>query len=195
LFASQIFCLFFFGAYQRLWQGSRLTDMSVYIKAVTAGTVVSMLILLFLYRFQSFSRAVFVIYWGLMLIFLLFSRFFFRLLDEWISIGNRNGIPVLIYGAGAGGRMLVREIEINGSLGLSIVGFIDDDPHKKGKKFYGYPVFGGMADVEKIINRFNVKEIIVSFKAGGEEKKKELHMLCTRAGFNVAVRQMKLVIA
>jgi len=194
LFASQVFCLFFFGAYQRLWQGSRLTDLSVYIKAVTAGTVASMLILLFLYRFQSFSRAVFVIYWGLMLIFLMFSRFFFRLLDEWISIGNKKGIPVLIYGAGAGGRMLVREIEVNDSLGLSIVGFVDDDPHKKGKKFYGYHVFGGMAALEKTINRFGVREIIVSFKAGGEEKKREIHMMCARVGFNVAVRQMKLVI-
>ena len=194
LFASQVFCLFFFGAYQRLWQGSRLTDMSVYIKAVTAGTVISMLILLFLYRFQSFSRAVFVIYWGLMLIFLLFSRFFFRLLDEWISIGNRKGIPVLIYGAGAAGRMLVREIEVNDSLGFSIVGFIDDDPHKKGKKFYGYHVFGAMSELDKIINRFNVREIIVSFKEGGEEKRKEIGKLCAEMGRDVAVRQMKLLI-
>ncbi len=195
LFASQIFCLFFFGAYQHLWQGSRLTDMSAYLKAVTVGTVASMLILLFLYRFQSFSRAVFVIYWGLMLIFLLFSRFFFRLLDEWISIGRKTGVPALIYGAGAGGRMLVREIEENDSLGLSVVGFIDDDPHKKGKKFYGYPVLGNMAELETIINRFNVKEIIVSFKNGGEDKKKEIYGMCAKAGCDVGVRQMKLVIA
>ena len=195
LYASQIFCLFFFGAYQHLWQGSRLTDMSAYIKSVTAGTILSMLILLFLYRFQSFSRAVFVIYWGLMLIFLLFSRFFFRLLDEWICIGKKNGMPALIYGAGAGGRMLVREIEENETLGLSVVGFIDDDPNKRGKKFYGYPVLGTMADLEKIIKRFSVKEIIVSFKNGGENKKKEIHGRCAKAGFNVDVRQMKLVIA
>ncbi|MFO7840353.1 MAG: hypothetical protein R6X08_12750 [Desulfosalsimonadaceae bacterium] len=195
LFAAQIFSLFFFGVYQRLWQGSRLTDLSVYIKAVTSGTVVSMLILLFLYRFQSFSRAVFVIYWGLMLSFLLFSRFFFRLLDEWISIGSKNGTPVLVYGAGTGGQMLVREIESNSALGLSIVGFIDDDPHKKGKKFYGYPVLGGGELIDKIIKKHDIKEVIVSFQAGGEEKKRELHQMCSRAGCDVAVRQMRLVIS
>ncbi|HMA66384.1 MAG TPA: hypothetical protein VKO20_01060, partial [Desulfosalsimonadaceae bacterium] len=195
LFAAQIFSLFVFGVYQRLWQGSRLTDLSVYVKAVTSGTVASMLILLFLYRFQSFSRAVFVIYWGLMLSFLLFSRFFFRMLDEWICIGSRNGTPVLVYGAGTGGQMLVREIESNTGLGLTIVGFIDDDPHKKGKRFYGYPVFGGGEQIAKTINKHNIKEVIVSFQAGGEEKKKELHQVCARAGCDVAVRQMRLVIS
>jgi UDP-GlcNAc:undecaprenyl-phosphate GlcNAc-1-phosphate transferase len=195
VFASQVFSFYFFGVYQRLWQGSRLADLSVYIKGVTAGTVTAMMILLFIYRFQSFSRAVFVIYWGLMLIFVLFSRFFFRLADELISRGNRNGTPVLIYGAGIGGQMLVRELESNGSLGFSIVGFMDDDPYKKGKKFYGYHVFGGQEDLEKVIAKAGIQEIIVSFKAGGDEKKREISRLCADMGRDVAVRQMKLQIS
>ncbi|MEZ4577571.1 MAG: hypothetical protein R2875_06025 [Desulfobacterales bacterium] len=56
----------------------------------------------------------------------------------------------MIYGAGIGGQMAVREIETNTSLGLSLVGFIDDDPGKKGKKINGYPtcwVMGGNWDL------------------------------------------------
>jgi UDP-GlcNAc:undecaprenyl-phosphate GlcNAc-1-phosphate transferase len=194
IIACQIFAFYVFGVYQRLWRGSRLGDVSVYVKAVTVGTVLTMLVILFIYRFRSFSRAVFVIYWGLMLIFLSFSRFFFRILDEWIVRENRNGKPVLIYGAGVGGQMVVREIETSNGCGRYLVGFIDDDPMKKGKKIDGYPVFGGVERLCDIIEKYDIKEIIVSFKRNGPEKKKEVEGVCVRMGLEVAVSRMRLII-
>jgi len=194
LFASQIFCFYSFGVYHRLWWGSRLGDLGVYAKGVTAGAVMAMLILLFMYRFQSFSRAVFIIYWGVMLIFMSFSRFFFRILDEWVSKGSQDGKPTLIYGAGVGGQMVVREIETNAGLGLSIVGFIDDNPMKKGKRIHGYPVFGGENRMAAIIKKYQIKEIIVSFKVNGVEKKKNINRLCTRLGLDISISLMRLTI-
>lgn len=194
LFASQIFCFYSFGVYQRLWWGSRLGDLAVYVKGVAAGTVMAMLVLLFMYRFQSFSRAVFIIYGGVMLIFISFSRFFFRMIDEWVSKGSQNGKPTLIYGAGVGGQMAVREIETNAGLGLSLVGFIDDDLLKKGKRIHGYPVFGGEDRMEEIIKKYHIKEIIVSFKVNGIEKKKKINRLCVRTGLDISISQMRLVI-
>ena len=195
LFACQIFCLYSFGVYQRLWWGSRLGDLSVYVKGVTAGTVMGMLILLFLYRFQSFSRAVFIIYWGLMLIFISFSRFFFRLLDEWVSRGNQTGKPALVYGAGIGGQMVVREIETNQELGLSMIGFIDDDPRKKGKKIHGYPVLGGEKQLKAIVDKYKINAIIVSFRDEGDEKKREVQKICMHNGFDTTVSRMRLIIS
>ena len=194
IIACQIFTFYIFGVYQRLWRGSRLGDVAVYVKAVTTGTVLTMLVILFIYRFQSFSRAVFVIYWGLMLIFISFSRFFFRILDEWVIRENRRGKPVLIYGAGVGGQMVVREIETSNGCGRHLVGFIDDDPIKKGKKIDGYPVFGGVERLENIIAKYDVREIIVSFKRNGPEKKKEVAGICARMGLDVTVSRMRLII-
>jgi len=194
MFACQIFWLYRFGVYQRLWGSSRLGDIFVYVKGVTAGMVMAMLVLLFIYRFQSFSRAVFIIYWGVMLIFISFSRFFFRLLDEWVSRGNQQGKPALIYGAGIGGQMVAREIETNEDLGLCLVGFIDDDPRKKGKKIHGYPVLGSEKQFKEIIEKYHIQEIIVSFRDNGVEKKKEIHRLCTRDGLDTVISQMRLVI-
>jgi UDP-GlcNAc:undecaprenyl-phosphate GlcNAc-1-phosphate transferase len=162
---------------------------------VTAGTVLSILVLLFIYRFRSFSRAVFAIYWGLMLVCVSFSRFFFRILDERISKTKQNGKPTLVYGAGIGGLMVVREIETNGLLGMSLVGFMDDSPMKKGKTIHGYPVLGGLDRLEEIIKKYNIEEIIVSFKVNGTEKKKEIKKLCMGKGLDVLVSQMHLTIS
>ncbi len=194
LYACQIFSLYISGVYQRLWWGSRLGDVAVYVKGVTGGTVLTMLVLLFLYRFQSFSRAVFIIYWAIILIFISFSRFFFRLLDEWVSRGNRNGKPALIYGAGIGGQMMLREIQTNSSLGLSLVGFIDDDPGKKGKKINGYPVIGNGRQLESVINQYNIESVIVSFQINGDEKKREIQQLCVRKGLDTKITRMRLIL-
>ena len=154
-----------------------------------------MLILLFIYRFESFSRAVFVIYWVLMIILISLSRLSFRILDESIRKGSQKGKPTLVYGAGVGGQMAMQEIETNHDLGMVLVGFIDDNTRIHGRKIQGYQVFGGQECLEKIIKEHHIEEIIVSFKKNGKEKKKEVNNLCRSMDMNVAVTQMRLVIS
>jgi UDP-GlcNAc:undecaprenyl-phosphate GlcNAc-1-phosphate transferase len=194
MIACQIFSLYVSGVYRGVWERTGLRDLSSYISAVTAGTVVPMLILLFLYRFQSFSRTVFIIYWGFMLILLSLSRLSFRLLDETFLRGNNGGKPTIIYGAGVGGQMAVKEIETNRELGLALMGFIDDNPNIQGRRIQGYPVFGGRQDLERIIKKHHIKKVIISFKKNGEEKKHEIKTLCLKIDAEIEVGQMKLTI-
>ena len=193
--ACQIFCFYIMGIYRGIWENTGISDLIGYFKAITAGTVMAMLILLFMYRFHSFSRAVFIIYWILMLILVSLSRLSFRLVDEGIKKGKQKGKPALIYGAGVGGQMVAKEIENNRNLGLVLVGFIDDNVRKHKRKTMGYPVLGGKADLGKIIKKNNIQEIIVSFKNNGEEKKKEIKGLCRQMDAEVEVTQMRLVMS
>ena len=195
LIACQVLAFYVFDVYRGVWERTSLIDLIGYIKAITVGTIMPMLILLFAYRFYSFSRAVFVIYWGLMLILVSLSRLSFRLLEEGVRRANPGGKPVLIYGAGLGGQMALREIETNRKLGLTVVGFMDDNPNIKRKKIRGYPVFGGEEDLEEIINKYLVKNIIVSFKEKSGEKKRGLTALCKKMGVDVDVKEMKLIIS
>ena len=195
LIACQVLAFYVFDVYRGVWERTSLIDLIGYIKAITVGTIMPMLILLFAYRFYSFSRAVFVIYWGLMLILVSLSRLSFRLLEEGVRRANPGGKPVLIYGAGLGGQMALREIETNRKLGLTVVGFMDDNPNIKRKKIRGYPVFGGEEDLEEIINKYLVKNIIVSFKENSGEKKRGLTALCKKMGVDVDVKEMKLIIS
>jgi len=195
IIACQILWFFIIGIYRGVWEKTSLRDLTGYIKAITAGTVMPMLIIVFAYRFYSFSRAVFVIYWILMLILISLSRLSFRLLDEGIRKGNQKGRSTIIYGAGVGGQMAMREIETNRDLGLALVGFMDDNPKLHRKKIQGYNVFGGHDDLEEIIKKYDIKEIIVSFKKNGAEKKKEIQNLCLKIGTELEIGRMKLIIS
>lgn len=195
IIACQILCFYILGIYRGVWKSTGVRDLIGYIEAISAGTVTTILILLFMYRFQSFSRAVFVIYWFLLLILVSLSRLSFRLFEEGFRKGNHRGKPTLVYGAGIGGQMAVKEIETNTGLGLTLVGFIDDNPGMQRRKIQGYPVFGGQKELEKIIKKYSIKEIIVSFKEKGAEKRKEVRNLCLEIGAEVEVRQMRLVIS
>jgi UDP-GlcNAc:undecaprenyl-phosphate GlcNAc-1-phosphate transferase len=192
--ACQILCFYLFGVYRGVWESTGLSDLMVYAKAIVAGSLIPMLILLFAYRFQSFSRAVFVIHGGLLLILVSLSRLSFRLLDEGVARRNHKGKPALIYGAGVGGQLTLREIESNRNLGLSFVGFIDDNPRLQGRKIKGYPVLGGYTDLARLIQKHDIREVIVSFKENGTEKKREIKNLCLKMGAEVDVKQMQLTI-
>ncbi len=195
MLACQTFSFYIMGVYRGIWESTGIKDLIGYVKAITIGTVMPMLILLFIYRFQSFSRAVFVIYWGVMLILVSLSRLSFRLLDEGVRIPSRKGDNAIIYGAGIGGQFALKEIQSNPDLGLQLVGFVDDNPRLQGRKIKGYPVFGGQNDLEDIIRRNDIKKVIISFRQKGEEKANEIRVLCRNLGAEIDVKQMRLTIS
>lgn len=164
LVAFQIVWFFYFGIYKGIWERVGLKDLFVYAKAITLGSLSCMLFLVFLYRFESFSRAVFVIYLGIMLIVFSMSRLFFRIIDERILRKRITGIPTLIYGAGKGGLLALQELEGNGIYGLKIIGFVDDNKGLWGKRLEGYPVLGGRDALKELVELYQIREVIVSFK-------------------------------
>jgi UDP-GlcNAc:undecaprenyl-phosphate GlcNAc-1-phosphate transferase len=195
LLACQTFSFYIMGVYRGVWESTGVKDLIGYVKAVTVGTVMPMLILLFIYRFESFSRAVFVIYWGVMLLLVSLSRLSFRLLDEGVRLPSRKGDRALIYGAGIGGQFALKEIQSNPDLGLQPVGFLDDNPRLRGRKIKGYPVFGGGESLGEIVRAHDIKTIIVSFKRAGAEKASDIKTLCDRLDMKVDVRQMQVLIS
>ncbi len=70
---------------------------------------------------------------------------------------------VLIVGAGEGGRLVLREIARNRELGLAPVGFLDDDPRKRGMRIDGVKVRGNTeADLPRILQEAEPEEVIIA---------------------------------
>jgi UDP-GlcNAc:undecaprenyl-phosphate GlcNAc-1-phosphate transferase len=191
--ASFMLAYFAFGVYRGVWRYTSVADLITYVKAVTSGVVLSILIILFLYRFQGYSRTVFVIYWGICLFFLAGSRLSFRMIAESVRRNSAaNGRRVLIYGAGDKGEFALREILNNQKLALTPVGFIDDDVRKLRKKIQGYKVLGGRDRVADLIVKHRIREIIVASRNIHPENLQTTCTVCEQLG--VIVRNLELSI-
>jgi UDP-GlcNAc:undecaprenyl-phosphate GlcNAc-1-phosphate transferase len=185
--ACQLFAFFLLGVYRGIWQYMGMRDVIIFGKAVTAGCVLSVLVNLGLYRFMSFSRTVFVIYWIILFALVTASRFSYRLIGEATPKNAlKNGKKTLIYGAGAGGQLIMQEIEGNRNLGLTPVGFIDDDRGKQNRRFLGYPVLGGKGSLNEIVTKYRISEVIVSFRSMDKETMNSLKRDCSALGVNLS---------
>jgi FlaA1/EpsC-like NDP-sugar epimerase len=70
---------------------------------------------------------------------------------------------VLLYGAGRAGVLLARELK--GHCGIDIIGFIDDDEGKAGTVISGIRVLGGGDQLESIVRRGQLDEVMISIAA------------------------------
>jgi UDP-GlcNAc:undecaprenyl-phosphate GlcNAc-1-phosphate transferase len=173
---------FLLGVYRGMWRYIGLNDVFVYLKASLLGTLLSLALVTYIYRFASFSKGVFLIDCFLTAAFLVGSRVSFRSFREFVKHRALKGENVLIYGAGRGGQVLLREILDNKRLTVKPVGFVDDDISKVGKRFYGYPVMGTGANLEKILKKAPVNGLIISCRDMAEENQERLLGLCRSKG-------------
>jgi UDP-GlcNAc:undecaprenyl-phosphate GlcNAc-1-phosphate transferase len=179
LIVLKLFSFLIAGAYRGLWRYTSLNDFLTFTKAVALGSVLSILTILLLYRFQGFSRTVFLLDAIILLIGLAGSRTAFRLLREILPAPQREGgRKILIYGADDGGELILREIYNNPDLGYNPVGFVDDDPMKKGKKIHGLHVLGGNGSLPEICRKHQITEVLLSSKKIKPERLRELRNEC-----------------
>lgn len=179
------------GIYRGLWRYTGMSDLIVFAKAVALSSIGSLLVLLFAFRFQGYSRKVFIIDAILMFLFLAGSRLAFRLFRQLLpAVSKQNGRRVLIYGAGDGGELLLRELRNNQELRMAPVGFLDDDPSKSGKVIHGLRVFGGNGDLRSICAQHKVDEVVISSMKMSEERVQEVIRSCTEK--QITVKRMRI---
>jgi FlaA1/EpsC-like NDP-sugar epimerase len=78
---------------------------------------------------------------------------------------NKRNRRILVYGAGAFGRLLVREMRANQHWHMNPVGFLDDDLAKAHRWIAGVPVRGTLDDLERVLRRYKVDEVVLSSPA------------------------------
>ena len=176
------------GVYRGLWRYAGINDLVVIAKSVVIGALASALAVFFMYRFSGPSRAVLLLNGLLILLLMSASRLSFRVLKQML-VGRANlhpdARPVLIYGAGDGGELLIREILNNPDHRYAPVGFIDDDDRKAGKLIHGYRIFK-IGQLPDLIRAHGVNEVLISSIKVPESKLDNLR------GQGVALRKMSI---
>jgi UDP-GlcNAc:undecaprenyl-phosphate GlcNAc-1-phosphate transferase len=180
------------GIYRGVWNFISVADIGLYLKGAVFGTGIGMLIIVVLYRFNGYSRTVFIIFSGLLFFLMLGSRLFFQMLDHIVSsqhtLSARKNI--LIYGAGRGGRLLLRELRGNTLYkDYMVVGFIDDDRSKHNCSISDIRIFG--QDFYSACQGMNIDELWIS---SSQITQVNIDALMKYLGSETKIKRFKIVI-
>jgi FlaA1/EpsC-like NDP-sugar epimerase len=149
LIPSKLVVFYALGLYKGMWRYTSLRDFWLLAQGCFFSSLVVVAIVLFLYHFAGFSRAVFLLDGLLTFVMTGGARMAIRTYYS-AKTGSRGGqvmgLPalrsmprdrkrVVIIGGGGSGEKMLREIFDNPHLSYEVVCFLDDNPGKKGRAF------------------------------------------------------------
>jgi UDP-GlcNAc:undecaprenyl-phosphate GlcNAc-1-phosphate transferase len=178
-------CLFWVaGLYRGLWRAMGIDDLLRVAIAVSAGGALSFSFVI-VNQPPEGTGSLFVVH-TLALGWLMSGlRSAYRLVDYsrfQRMVGSR---PVLIYGAGLGGRLLLRELRQNTTYGFHAIGFIDDDRRLGRHLISGLPVLGGLWDLPDLLRHKQIDALLVSSKSIMGRQLQQAMEVCRSHGTDV----------
>jgi UDP-GlcNAc:undecaprenyl-phosphate GlcNAc-1-phosphate transferase len=159
--ATQLIALFAVGGYRGMWRYFGMMDAVVFGKGVLFGTLGAQVVILYVYRFESYSRSVFIIYAALLFLLLAGTRASFRLVGEFVARRSAVGQRCVVYGTGGASLTTIREA-FPATVALKIAGFIDDDPLHRNSRVGGYPVMGDFGVLLQMIEKEEVDCVVLN---------------------------------
>ena len=102
-------------------------------------------------------------------------------------LGGSGGKPVIIIGAGDGGRQLIKSMHEDPRSKWAPVALLDDSRAKHHLRISGVPVMGTVENVEKIADETGAKTVVIAVPSAGLEFVRRASQFATDAGLRVKV--------
>jgi FlaA1/EpsC-like NDP-sugar epimerase len=178
----------FGGVDQGWWRFAGMADLYRLLLANVSGSLLLALAARLMLGPQ-FPRSIYFIDFLLCFLGTAGARFAVRVYYESIAgeFLNKGRKGLLIYGAGAAGMTLLREIRANPGLGYDVIGFLDDDRNKQNATLMGVRVLGSGRSAPYIVDRRKmtgrrVEEIIIAMPSATGRQMQEALANCRAAG-------------
>ena len=167
----------YFGLHRGLWRFASIPDVVRIFQAVAVGVLLCALSVFVLTRMNHVPRTSFVLFALMLVVFLSGPRLTYRWFkDRWF--GRVAAKRTLIVGAGRGGEMLARVMLRDPSRGYRPIGFVDDDPGKKGRDVRGLPILGHCAEIPAIIARAEIDVIVIAIPSASALRMRRIVGIC-----------------
>lgn len=163
----------------------KLLANSVVIAALALGLVTSLFP-----TTNTLPRSTVFITFPIVLIFMFTIRYVIRLYFERKNNGSKNsstGAATLIVGAGFLGEYLAHTINDRAQSEYSVVGFLDDNKHKKNLVIHGIPVLGRSKDIASVANKTGAEVLVIGVGNAESALIRKLTDLGEAAGLKVMV--------
>lgn len=150
------------GLYQGIWRHAGTPELIRIVKGTVISSLLVFGVLALWFGVNRISPAVLFIDWLIITIAVTGVRFGFRGLRQYLAFQRNEGRRTLLYGAGDAGVLVLREMRQNPNLGLSPVGFIDDNSFKQGQVVQGLKVLGGGDALRQICRAYEIEEVLIT---------------------------------
>ncbi|HET9845015.1 MAG TPA: hypothetical protein VFQ02_04665 [Nitrospira sp.] len=188
---TQFLCFYMFGLYRGVWRAMGIGDLVKVTLAVGAAAAISYSLVVIRHPPEG-TMSFFVVDFLLLGLFAGGIRSAHRVLDFSHQRGADHGPAALIYGAGRGGQLVLRELRQNAKLALNPIGFIDDDPTLWNRTISGVPVLGKGQDLPAILDHYLITNLLISSKAIEEDRLKAVVQACRERGVIILVTGFEL---
>ena len=183
---AMLVVLFFAKMYHVKRASSRVDEFYSIFSAVSVGTLISTAITSFVYKGSlDFPRLMIIYAWLLTMVLIMAGRLLHGWMRTWL---RRRGIGcdrVLIVGTGETGQMLYQKVKHASHLGYQPVGFVDgDDPEAE---VLGMPVLGTTGDLARIIDAYEIDEVLIGMPEAPREQILDIISQCERGRIGIKV--------
>jgi len=154
-----------FGLYQKWWRYVGLRDLETIVKAVvTASLVLVGVLFVWSPTNNDLPRSIAVMDLLLTIALVGGMRLAVRSVLERPPRGAvlPRGREVLIVGAGEAGQLVGKEMQRSPELEHVPIGFVDDDPRKRGMRILGLKVLGTTSQLERLLDEVEPDEVIIA---------------------------------
>lgn len=171
-----------YGLHLQAWSRFGFRDLWRLGQAVAAGTLLHFLGTLLLGETLGMPRSVPLLEGGVAFLLMGVVRFLVRRYWERTRASGAEGIRVLIVGAGDAGSMVARELLRHPEAGLLPVGFLDDDPNKRGQTLMGLKVWGPLDQLPAAVRALGAEEVLIAMPSAPGSVVRKVVELARRTG-------------
>ena len=184
---------YFYGLYSFSWSYVSTNELISLAKAAVLSFLffgASTFILRDQEIFQGFPRSTLIISYFLIFLFCGAARFSKRIYLPTLQKGAMGEKErTLIVGAEDAGEQILRSILASKNSLYFPVGFVDNNPVKQGELIHGVKVLGKIDDIPLIVDKSDIKEMIIALSSGGAEAIKK----AVETGRKAGVRKIKII--
>jgi len=186
-------CIFgLFRQYQGWWRYVGISDLLSIVKASLVSTLIIVILWVtvaavepirrFMNELFGFSQAIFILDMFATIVLMGGLRMAVRLYHEEFHTEQAGKLKrFLIVGAGNAGESLLRELHRMSIEQYDVIGFIDDDPAKRGVNIHGIPVLGTVDELPRICKEKNIEEIAIAMPSATAKRLRKVVQICEGA--------------
>lgn len=164
--------------YRSLWEYASVDELRYIVLSAAASAI-------FLWGMSRFTdyylpRSLPFLNFILLVVSLTAFRYSYRLARRYRNQSRETKQRTMMIGAGAGGAMVLQELQRSENSQNKVVCIIDDDPKKIGSLLNGVLVVGNRDTIPAMAEKYNVTDIILAIPTASQKTKRELVAICQK---------------